>query len=87
MKKFSPESLHAEAMAKIESLKNKLDMADFCELKDFVDHLCRKYKAQFYYMRGFIEDLSVDNEKLKVELDDKIERLDSYFMQCGNEDL
>ena len=80
MKNFSPESLHAEAIAKIELLKNKLDMGDFCELKDFVDHLCKKYKAQFYYMRGLLEDLSVDNEKLKVELDDKIERLDSCFL-------
>jgi hypothetical protein len=82
MKNFSPESLHTEAMAKIDSLKDKLNMGDFCELKDFIDHLCRRYKAQFYYMRGLLEDLSVDNEKLKIELDDKIERLDSYFLQC-----
>ena len=80
MKKFSPESLHAEAMAKIELLKNKLEMGDYCELKDFFDHLCKKYKAQFYYMRGLLIDLSVENEKLKIELDDKIERLDSYFL-------
>jgi len=87
MKKFSLESLHAEAMSKIESLKNKLEMGDYYQLKDFFDHLCRRYKAQFYYMRGLLLDLSVENEKLKEDLDDKIERLDTYFLQCGDEDI
>jgi hypothetical protein len=94
MKNFSPESLHAEAMAKIDSLQNKLSMGDFFELKVFIDYLCIQYKNKYHFVKGLLEELLTENEKLRENInqklientDDKMERLYNWIFKYGDED-